>query len=263
MPEFSEVRLTSQYVTSKNKNRTIVDVEYLPSNKLKMVEGIDVVGRNLSSTSRGKEMKLHFDEESVVINLGMSGGFKNFKERGSDENKYWKHAHIRFKMSDGEWFTWTDIRRFGKSVGKDWSVNRAPDMFDETEDFIANIIHNINHNDFSKPAHEALMNQRWFNGIGNYLRAEILGKWDVNPFQPIRNIISEEFLEHLIQQVMDSYELGGGKLYTWTNENDPIQRDGLTWDKWMQFYGKGETVIDKQKRTFWFDKKWLDYVPKK
>lgn len=258
MPEFSEVRLTSQYVTSKNENRTIVEVEYLPSNKLKMVEGIDVVGRTLSSTSRGKEMKLHFDEESVVINLGMSGGFKNFKERGSDENKYWKHAHIRFKMSDGDWFTWTDIRRFGKSVGKEWSVNRAPDMFDETDEFFTNIKQNINHNDFTKPAHEALMNQKWFNGIGNYLRAEILGKWDVNPFQPIKEIINDEFLEHLLQQVKDSYELGGGKLYTWTNENDPIQRNGLMWDKWMQFYGKGESIVDKQKRTFWFDKKWLD-----
>ena len=42
MPEFSEVRLTSQYVTSKNKNRKIVDVEYLPSNKLKLIENIEL-----------------------------------------------------------------------------------------------------------------------------------------------------------------------------------------------------------------------------
>lgn len=263
MPEFSEVRLTSEYVTHRNKDRTIVDVEYLPSNKLKMIEGIDVVGRTLSSTSRGKEMKLHFGEEGVVINLGMSGGFKNFKERGSEENKHWKHAHIRFKMSDGDWFTWTDIRRFGKSIGKDWGVNRAPDMFDETEEFFNNIKQNLNHRDFTKPAHEALMNQKWFNGIGNYLRAEILGKWDVNPFQPIKEIINDEFLEHLLQQVKDSYFLGGGQLYSWMNENDqPIQRD-ITWSEWMQFYGKRESIRDKQKRTFWFDKKWLDYVPKK
>jgi endonuclease VIII-like 1 len=107
------------------------------------------------------------------------------------------------------------------------------------------------------------MNQRWFNGIGNYLRAEILGKWDVNPFQPIRDIISEEFLEHLLQQVVDSYELGGGRLYTWTNENLVIQRSGLSWSEWMQFYRKGENIRDKQKRTFWFDKKWIDYAPKK
>jgi endonuclease VIII-like 1 len=100
------------------------------------------------------------------------------------------------------------------------------------------------------------MNQQWFNGIGNYLRAEILGKWDVNPFQPIRNIIDTPFLDHLIEQVHDSYRLGGGELYTWMNENKtPILLD-ITWDEWIQFYGKAECVTDKQKRTFWYDKKW-------
>ena len=263
MPEYSEVRLTAEYVTECNKDRTITEVEYLPSNKLKLVEEISVVGKKLSASSRGKEIKLHFNQDNVVINLGMSGSFRNFTQRSTDKNKAWKHAHIRFKMNDGDWFTWTDVRRFGKSVGKDWSTNRAPDIFDETDDFIKNILDNKEHRDFNKPAHELLMNQKYFNGIGNYLRAEILGKWDVNPFQPMKNILNETFLNHLINQVMDSYELGGGKLYTWTNENKNQKFDKLSWNQWMQFYGRRERIRDKQKRTFWFDKKWLDYVPKK
>lgn len=258
MPEFSEVRLTSQYVTSKNKDRTIVDVEYLSSNKLKLVEDIDVVGKKLSASSRGKELKLYFDETPVVINLGMSGCFRNFSQRDTDENKYWKHAHIRFKMSDGDWFTWTDIRRFGKSIGVDWSPNRAPDMFDETDEFISNILDNLNHRDFSKPAYEVLMNQKWFNGIGNYLRAEILGKWEVNPFQPMKSILTPLFLNHIISQTKDSYELGGGRIYNLSNKNS-----NLSWSNWMKFYRKGISIKDKQKRTFWFSEKWLDYVPKR
>ena len=86
----------------------------------KEIENINVIGKSLSATSRGKEMKLMFDNEPVVITLGMSGGFKNFKEPSDNSNKYWKHSHIRFKMDDGEYFTWCDIRRFGKSLGKDW-----------------------------------------------------------------------------------------------------------------------------------------------
>jgi hypothetical protein len=40
------------------------------------------------------------------------------------------------------------------------------------------------------------------------------------------------------------------------NENKPpILRD-MTWDEWMKFYGRVESMKDKQKRTFWFDKKW-------
>ena len=260
MPEISEVRITSEWVTRKNKNRKIVDVEYLPSNKLKMIEEMDIIGSTLSSKSRGKELMLLFDDKPVVITLGMSGGFKNYKERSDDSDKYWKHSHIRFQMSDGEWFTWCDIRRFGKSLGTDWGIKRGPDIFDEEDKFRENIIRNIEHRDFNKPAHEALMNQQWFNGIGNYLRAEILGKWDVNPFQPIRDIINTPFLDHLISQVHDSYQLGGGQLYTWMNENSaPISRD-LTWDEWMQFYGKKENIKDKQKRTFWYEKKWQKYL---
>jgi endonuclease VIII-like 1 len=256
MPEISEVRLTSEWVTQKNKARTIVGVEYLPSNKLKLVEGIDVVGKRLSATSRGKEMMLKFDDEPIVITLGMSGGFKNFKERMDDSVMAWKHGHIRFTMSDGDTFTWTDVRRFGKSLGTNWGKKRGPDIFDDEIGFRNNILNNIQHRDFDKQTYEVLMNQQWFNGIGNYLRAEILGKWGVNPFQPIRNIIDTPFLDHLIGQVRDSYRLGGGELYTWMNENKtPIIRD-TTWGEWMQFYGKTESVTDKQKRTFWFDKKW-------
>ena len=104
------------------------------------------------------------------------------------------------------------------------------------------------------------MNQQWFNGIGNYLRAEILGKWDVNPFQPMRNIINTPFLDHLIEQVHWSYRLGGGQLYTWMNENESAIDFNITWDDWMQYYGRREKIKDKQKRTFWFDKKWEKHL---
>lgn len=260
MPEISEVRLTSEWVTQKNKDRTIVDVEYLESNKLSMIEDINVIGTKLSATSRGKEMKLLFDDTPIVITLGMSGGFKNFKERGDDSEKSWKHSHIRFKMSDGDWFTWYDVRRFGKSLGSDWGVKRGPDIFDEEELFRKNILNNIEHRDFNKPAHEALMNQQWFNGIGNYLRAEILGKWGKNPFQPIRNLVKEEgFIDHMITQVHWSYKLGGGELYTWMLEGkSKIISTELSWGEWMQYYGRRESIKDKQKRTFWFDKKWIE-----
>ncbi|GIR18909.1 MAG: hypothetical protein CM15mP33_04310 [Candidatus Neomarinimicrobiota bacterium] len=45
MPEISEVRLTAQFVTEANINHTIQDVIYLKTNKLKLVENIDVVGK--------------------------------------------------------------------------------------------------------------------------------------------------------------------------------------------------------------------------
>ena len=54
MPEISEVRLTAQFVTEANINRTIQDVIYLKTNKLKLVENIDVVGKKISAVVEEK-----------------------------------------------------------------------------------------------------------------------------------------------------------------------------------------------------------------
>ena len=72
MPEISEVKLTSEFITNANKERYITDVTYLKTNKLKLIEDIDVIGKKMSAKSRGKELKLFFDKQPVVISLGMT-----------------------------------------------------------------------------------------------------------------------------------------------------------------------------------------------
>ena len=75
MPEISEVKLTAEFVTETNKNRLIEEVLFLKTNKLKLIEEIDLKGKKISAQSRGKELKLFFDKEPVVISLGMTGCF--------------------------------------------------------------------------------------------------------------------------------------------------------------------------------------------
>ena len=41
MPEISEVKLTSEFITNANKERYITDVTYLKTNKLKLIEDIE------------------------------------------------------------------------------------------------------------------------------------------------------------------------------------------------------------------------------
>ena len=259
MPEISEVKLTAEFINHANQNRSIQDVQFLKTNKLKLIEELDIIGSTISAVSRGKELKLFFNQEPVVISLGMTGCFKNFQKRGY-KNKHWKHGHIRFYMSDDTWFVWSDVRRFGKSISNNWNPLRGPDIFNEEQLFKSNILENKNHRDFTKPAHIVLMNQRWFNGIGNYLRAEILGKWNKNPFQPMKQLLNEPFLDHLIEQVHDSYRLGGGELYSWMNENKSSKDNDF--HQWMKFYGKSIKTIDSQGRTFWYHKKWRKYLLK-
>ena len=44
----------------------------------------------------------------------------------------------------------------------------------EYEAFRANVLENLEDSAFNRPICEAMLNQKFFNGIGNYLRAEIL-----------------------------------------------------------------------------------------
>ena len=53
MPEISEVKLTAEFVTQANKNRTIENVSFLKTNKLKLIEEIDLTGKRISAQSRG------------------------------------------------------------------------------------------------------------------------------------------------------------------------------------------------------------------
>ncbi|KAH0619860.1 hypothetical protein JD844_014232, partial [Phrynosoma platyrhinos] len=57
-----------------------------------------------------------------------------------------------------------------------------------------NVLRNLSDKAFNKPICEALLNQKYFNGIGNYLRAEILYRLKIPPFQEARTVL--EKLQH-------------------------------------------------------------------
>ncbi|NWH62499.1 NEIL1 Endonuclease, partial [Geococcyx californianus] len=52
-----------------------------------------------------------------------------------------------------------------------------------------NVLKNLDDKAFDKPICEALLNQKFFNGIGNYLRAEILYRLKIPPFEKARTVL--------------------------------------------------------------------------
>ena len=102
------------------------------------------------------------------------------------------------------------------------------------------------------------MNQKYFNGIGNYLRAEILYRLPyLNPFLTAREaIIEEPKILELCKDIPNlAYVRGGGQIKDWDN---PF---GQTPGKFMKCYGNSEMlkVKDKNARMFWYDPKWEGY----
>jgi endonuclease VIII-like 1 len=261
MPELAEVRLTADYVNKMVQGKKFARVRKNPSHKGKLFDYPELF--EISAVSRGKEFKLLLKHnggvEHLLMTMGMSGYFK-LTPFGEEV----KHSHLMFDATDGTTLSFVDVRRFGKWGFGDWNKLRGPDPVNEHKGFLSNIMNNLDRKDFSKPLHEVLMNQKYFNGIGNYLRAEIVYRLeDVNPFQPARDAILSAKgpkLLHLCSEVPhQAYLLGGGNLYTWeTPQGLEIHTSLGSWTDWMKCYGNKEmcSEVDNIGRRFWYDPKW-------
>ncbi|XP_066524178.1 endonuclease 8-like 1 [Hoplias malabaricus] len=159
---------------------------------------------SISAVSRGKEVRLTLtpiksetkskvkEEENqtpmdVVFRFGMSGSF-----RFTAVDELPKHAHVRFytKEDPQRVLSFVDTRRFGSwQHNATWQKDRGPCVMSEYESFRQNVLSNLSDKAFNRPICEALLNQKYFNGIGNYLRAEILYRMKIPPFVKARTVL--------------------------------------------------------------------------
>ncbi|XP_054858135.1 endonuclease 8-like 1 [Eublepharis macularius] len=294
MPEGPELFLTSQYINnmcgglifsgrveksqvSKNSDVPFESEEYL-----------------ISATSRGKELKLTLtpvkwgnspsckeqdcgsqgpkggqEPMGLIFRFGMSGSFKMTLAAEIP-----KHAHLRFytKESPPRALCFVDVRRFGGwEVDGSWQPNRGPCVMLEYEKFRENVLKNLSDKAFNRPICEALLNQKFFNGIGNYLRAEILYRLKIPPFEEARTVL--ESLQHreqssattlskkvkLKRENPDLLELchmvpmevvrQDGKGY-----NPDSSADSAAFEEWLQCYSVPgmNSLCDANGRTIWF-----------
>ncbi|XP_062600952.1 endonuclease 8-like 1 [Saccostrea cucullata] len=274
MPEGPELHLASKFVNLVCKGRVFKG----PIIKSEVSKHADVEFEDeytISATSRGKEMKLTLntmckDNKSlnksrsldIVFQFGMSGKFDFYE---ATELK--KHAHLNFftKEEPKMVLSFVDYRRFGKwQVGGEWSKERGPCVLFEYQAFRKNVLDNMKNSVFNKPICEFLLNQTYFNGIGNYLRAEILYRAGIPPFVSARSVLeplSGEGSENLLKtETPDILQLChilpqevinlGGTGY------DPEGRDPdySKFSEWLQCYYKEgmENMADHNKRTIWF-----------
>ena len=109
------------------------------------------------------------------------------------------------------------------------------------------------------------MNQKYSSGLGNYLRAEILGRIPtLNPFETAKYAFQNhpELFDLCREIPILAYMKGGGELKSWVN---PINESKVK-EKLIQFYQNRERCIpikDRNKRVFWCDKKWLELIPER
>ena len=264
MPELAELKLTSDYVNDCSEGAIYTSVQKSPQHKGKDLD-IPFNKFRIVSESKGKELVLYIqDIDSDVsipirITMGMSGHF-----RLSYSGQEHKHAHLKFYRKDGATLSFVDVRRFGKwTQGVAWNTGRGPDPTTEFSRFVSNIMTNLTSRTFRKPLYEVLMTQKWFNGIGNYLRAEIVFRaHTVNPFLPAAEQLAKypQILELCRDIPMLAYAKGGGSIKDWDN---PFGINAVQ-ERFMLCYGNNSMshCIDSNNRRFWFDPKWDDAYTK-
>ena len=258
MPELAELKLTADYINKNTGDTKFVSVQKNPQHKGDELN-IPFKKFRIRAESRGKELVVaildRYSDQIIPIRMtmGMSGHFK-MTNTGNEP----KHAHLIFYTDDGVSLSFVDVRRFGKwKQGVWWSDNRGPDPTTEFLKFKENIHNNLNRAAFNKPIYETLMDQKFFNGIGNYLRAEILYRLpSLNPNTSGRDALqSHPEILYLCQDIpMLAYAKGGGSIKDWEN---PFG-EGAIQEKFMLCYGNKEMSHkqDRNGRRFWYDPRW-------
>uniref|UniRef100_A0A8B9TLQ5 Nei like DNA glycosylase 1 n=1 Tax=Anas platyrhynchos TaxID=8839 RepID=A0A8B9TLQ5_ANAPL len=231
-------------------------------------------GAERSAVGRGPEVPFRSEAyrlgAALVFRFGMSGGFR-LRPAASPP----RHAHLRFltRESPPRALCFVDARRFGSwRLGDAWQPGRGPCVLSEYQAFRENVLKNLDDKAFDKPICEALLNQKYFNGIGNYLRAEILYRLKIPPFEKARTGAGSpeansslppskklklkrdnpDLLElcHTVPMEVVAAE---------KNLLDPDHADNHTaFKNWLQCYGVPgmSSLRDHNGRTIWFQVGW-------
>lgn len=287
MPEGPELHLAAKFITAIGKKTLFGGpvVKSAVSTKNPDVAWGKAAYR-VRAVSRGKELKVLLaeggagaeggDTLSILFRFGMSGSFKY-----TPVTELHKHAHLQFyTISEATpmVLSFVDYRRFGRwEVGADWGKDRGPDPMWDYPAFRSNVLENLKSAAFNKPICEAMLNQKFFNGIGNYLRAEILYRCGVRPFDEAREVLSElkpfsKWFESQVKQedpeennikpdLLDLCHIlpnevvnlsGGGKGYN--VDPDADEEEYAAFREWLQcYYQDGmNNMVDHNGRTMWF-----------
>jgi endonuclease VIII-like 1 len=192
---------------------------------------------------------------TLLVRAGMTGNFI-YKAPGEE---FRKHAHLRFHDTEGGAICFEDSRRFGSwQVTDEWGPpeERGPCILKERDEFRAHIARSLELAAFAKPVCEVMLDQRFFNGMGNYLRAEVLHRAGVHPFLSARSV----FAHHLQEAQADAPRNIFSVIDTVFNESLAILRQfGFDGDEerlgafygWLTCYLKLDSDKDGLGRTIW------------
>ena len=245
MPELPEVETVKAALLPLVEGRTIQHVRQMRSDlRWPLPERLAdrLTGRRCGTAyRRAKYILIPLDgHEVLLIHLGMSGAIRIYEH----EPKFAKHDHISVQLDTGQWFVFSDPRRFGH-------VDLISDSELETHKLLRHLgiepLSNMLSGDWlanrlagkTAPIKSALMDQRIIAGLGNIYVCEALFKAGISPRRKAGSIKAgrAEKLVRAIRDVLTLAIASGG-----TSLRDHVQPGGEIgyFVQQLSVYGRAE-----------------------
>lgn len=278
MPEVSELVLTSHYLESKIKNKTITNVKIVSGKYLrKKIKHLDLLTKNKYKikeiNSHGKVIwfKLQHSDNIIylVSHLGLTGGWRVGDDK-DDNNEDSENSDIRieFDIDKDKKLYYYDTRNFGNieifTSHEDFNKRidkLAPDVLKtefSDDDFISMIEEFLSKSSKRKDQllFKVLTNQNksngLFSGLGNYLTAEILYDAKLSPYRKIGSLTKTELktLSHSIKYITKlSYNNNEEGYMTKFNDFIKKHKEGVDDGKYPDYH-KDIKIKKKDKFSF-------------
>lgn len=179
MPELPEIKRFSYIINTHGRGKTFKAPSVIP---------LPWTGLRIHAIARGKELRLTLWPDTnpsnkiwLLVTHGLVGRWRWAPSPVTDT----KGVQLAFPAADGSGeLQFVDVQKMGKwnlLTEERWGKDRGADPVDEFELFKKNILDNRSKGAFSQPIGALMLDQKYFNGIGNYLRAEVRTHDDCPP----------------------------------------------------------------------------------
>lgn len=247
MPELPEVEGVVRDLKPLVEGKTIQHVNLSDvvfqshaNNKKTIVKNDDVhyfqeMMRDMTITKverRAKYIFIHLeknDEPFVLVNhLGMTGAWFVVRDIAEiTEDKFRKHIHAIFELTNGEYFIYSDIRRFGelrfiKAIEDHEPLTKmAPEPFaEEACQFFLEQCKKPRYE--NKAIKEVIMDGQVISGCGNIYATEALFATKIRPTKKVKSISRAkkiELFEAIVAVLKESIENGGSTISDYRSVN--------------------------------------------
>jgi endonuclease VIII-like 1 len=257
MAELVEVKIMAEFINAYS-SIDCYDIEVSPTsiNTYGLYDLVIDAPFHLFAETRGEELRVTLFQNSGSPNPPCL--FFNF-----GQNAFWSYTEDEILLDDVRLMIHTEKGRIiltdddgnsswqiGSIFPETWKPTLGPDMITEYVKFCVGVV-DLKYEHPEYMVGECLANGLYFNGLADYLRAEILYRTDINPFSKFGDLTNTELqllLENCSQVTIEAFMMGGFRFM----HKNPEYAD------WFKCYGNNSmsNVQDIKGRVLWYNPKW-------